>query len=355
MRRSRTPKARGTVAKPKRLFVTGGCGFIGSNFIRYAFTHRSGIEITNFDKMTYAGGGRNLVDIQKHAKYGPRYHFVKGDIADNKAVCAALEKGFDAVINFAAETHVDRSILDAGDFIKTNILGTQVLLEAARQLGVPRYVQISTDEVYGALGPEGYFTEMTPLAPNSPYSASKASADLVARSYFKTFGMPVLITRCSNNFGPYQFPEKLIPLFVTNALADQPLPVYGDGMQVRDWIHVDDHSSAILAVLEKGRPGEVYNIGGGNERANIEITKKILAALGKGESLIKYVTDRPGHDRRYAIDSSKIESELGWKPVREFDEALADTINWYVKNQAWWKRLQSKEYKEYYLKQYGQR
>jgi dTDP-glucose 4,6-dehydratase len=343
------------MAKPKKLFVTGGCGFIGSNFIRYAFANRPGVEITNFDKITYAGGGENLTDIEKSPKYGPRYHFVKGDIADNKAVCAALEKGFDAVINFAAETHVDRSILDAGDFIKTNILGTQVVLEAARQLGIARYIQISTDEVYGALGAEGYFTEMTPLAPNSPYSASKASADLIARSYFKTFDMPVLITRCSNNFGPYQFPEKLIPLFVTNALADEPLPVYGDGMQVRDWIHVDDHSSAILAVLDKGRPGEVYNIGGGNERANIEITKKILAALGKPESLIKYVKDRPGHDRRYAIDSSKIEGELGWKPAREFDEALADTIRWYVANQAWWKRLQSDEYKEYYRKQYGQR
>jgi dTDP-glucose 4,6-dehydratase len=339
----------------KRLFVTGGCGFIGSNFIRYAFTNRPGIEITNFDKLTYAGNAENLIDVEKHADYGRRYHFVKGDIADNKAVCEALEKGHDAVINFAAETHVDRSILNAGEFITTNILGTQVLLEAARQIGIPRYLQISTDEVYGALGATGYFTETTLIAPNSPYSASKAAADLIVRSYFKTFDLPALITRCSNNYGPYQFPEKLIPLFVTNAIAGEPLPVYGDGMQIRDWIYVDDHSSAILAVLEEGRAGEVYNIGGGNERANIEITKKILAILGKPETLIKYVKDRPGHDRRYAIDSSKIQKELGWRPSQQFDKALEYTVKWYVENRTWWERVKSGAYREYYEKQYGAR
>ncbi len=335
----------------KRIFVTGGCGFIGSNFIHYALAERSDIEIRNFDNLTYAGNLENLADVESDA----RYSFVKGDIADRRAVEAALEGGFDAVINFAAETHVDRSILDAGDFIRTNVLGTQVLLEAARSAGMVRFVQISTDEVYGSLGATGLFTEETPLAPNSPYSASKAAADLVARSYFRTFGLPVMVTRCSNNFGPYQFPEKLIPLFVTNALAERKLPLYGDGMNVRDWIYVDDHSSAIMAVLEGGRAGEVYNIGGGNERSNVEITRAILGILGKDESLIEFVRDRPGHDRRYAIDSSKIERELGWRPAHTFDDALEATVRWYVEHEDWWRRVRSGEYMEYYQKQYGER
>lgn len=339
------------MAEHKRLFVTGGCGFIGSNFIRFALANHSDISILNYDKLTYAGNPENLADIEKD----PRYKFVRGDIADHEAVDAALTHEFDAVVNFAAETHVDRSILDAGEFIRTNVLGTQMLLEVARARGTRKFVQISTDEVYGSLGPTGYFTEETPLAPNSPYSASKASADLIARSYFHTFAFPAVVTRCSNNFGPYQFPEKLIPLFVTNALAEESLPLYGDGRNVRDWIYVDDHSSAILAVLDRGRPGEVYNIGGGNERANVDITKLILTTLGKPESLIKYVKDRPGHDRRYAIDSSKTESELGWKPAHSFEEALERTIEWYVANPNWWQRVKSGAYREYYQRQYGNR
>ncbi len=335
----------------KRLFVTGGCGFIGSNFIRYALANRSDVHVLNFDKLTYAGNAENLADIESDE----RYSFVRGDIADRKAVSDALSDDFDAVINFAAETHVDRSILDAGEFITTNVLGTQVLLEVARQTSVSRYVQISTDEVYGSLGSTGYFTEKTPLAPNSPYSASKAAADLIVRSYHHTFGLGVVITRCSNNFGPYQFPEKLIPLFVTNALADEKLPLYGDGLNVRDWIYVDDHSSAILAALERGTVGEVYNIGGGNERSNVEITRAILAALGKDGSLIHFVKDRPGHDRRYAIDSQKARRDLGWKPLHSFGDALEATVRWYVDNPTWWQRVKSGEYRDYYQKQYGSR
>ena len=335
----------------KRLFVTGGCGFIGSNFIRFALAARPDVEITNFDKLTYAGNPENLSDVESN----PRYRFVKGDIADRDAVRAALTSDFDAVVNFAAETHVDRSILDASEFIATNVLGAQVLFETARNLGTGKFIEISTDEVYGALGPTGYFTEETPLAPNSPYSASKASADLIARSYFHTFGLPAVVTRCSNNFGPYQFPEKLIPLFVTNALAGEKLPLYGDGLNVRDWVYVDDHSSAILAVLDKGRAGEVYNIGGGNERTNKEITFSILKILGKPESLVEYVKDRPGHDRRYAVDSSKIRRELGWAPARSFDDALEATVKWYVEHRTWWQRVKSGAYREYYRKQYGSR
>ncbi len=339
------------MSEHRKIFVTGGCGFIGSNFIHYVLAQRPDVEIVNFDKLTYAGNLENLADVEKDA----RYSFVKGDIADRAAVEAALTAGFDAVMNFAAETHVDRSILDAGDFVRSNVLGTQVLLEVARARGVKRFVQISTDEVYGSLGPTGYFTEETPLAPNSPYSASKAAGDLIGRSYFHTFGFPVIVTRCSNNFGPYQFPEKLIPLFVTNALADENLPLYGDGMNVRDWIYVDDHSSAILAVLEKGEPGQVYNIGGGNERANVDITKMILSILGKPESLITFVKDRPGHDRRYAIDSAKVENALGWAPEHSFEEALERTVKWYVDNPTWWQHVKSGEYMEYYRKQYGER
>ena len=339
------------MASTKLLFVTGGCGFIGSNFVRFVLSKRREYSILNFDKLTYAGNLENLADLAGD----PRYKFVRGDIADRGDVADALGEGAYAVINFAAETHVDRSILDAGEFIKTNVLGTQVLLEAARAKGVGKFIQISTDEVYGSLGPTGYFTETTPLSPNSPYSASKASADLLGWSYFHTFGTPVVVTRCSNNFGPNQFPEKLIPLFVTNALAGEQLPLYGDGMNVRDWIYVDDHSSAILAVLERGAAGDVYNIGGGNERANLDITRYILKTLGKSESLVRFVKDRPGHDRRYAIDSSKIRRQLGWQPEHSFEEALERTVKWYVENPGWWQRVKSGEYREYYKKQYGDR
>ncbi len=287
----------------KKILVTGGAGFIGSNFIRYMLNKYEDYKIINLDLLTYAGNLENLKDVEDN----PNYEFIKGDIADRGLVNALFEKyNFDYVINFAAESHVDRSIEDPGIFVKTNIMGTQVLLDAAKKYGVEKYLQVSTDEVYGALGPTGMFTEKTPLAPNSPYSASKASADLLVRAYYKTFGLPVNITRCSNNYGPYQFPEKLIPLMIANALEDKNLPVYGDGLQVRDWLHVKDHCSAIDTVLHKGKIGEVYNVGGNNEKKNIEIVKLILEKLGKPESLIKYVKDRPGHDRRYAIDNTKI-------------------------------------------------
>ena len=285
----------------KRMLVTGGCGFIGSNFVKYILAKNPNYEVVNYDALTYAGNLENLADIESH----PRYRFVKGDICDEAAVDKAMADA-DVVVNFAAESHVDRSIMDPGIFVRVNVLGTQILLSAAKKRNVSRYVQISTDEVYGSLGATGLFTEETPLAPNSPYSASKTAADLFVRAYFHTFKFPGIITRCSNNYGPYQFPEKLIPLFISNAMADKPLPLYGDGMNVRDWIYVEDHCSAIEAVVERGRPGEVYNIGGNNELANVAITKEILKQLGKPESLIQFVKDRPGHDRRYAIDSSKI-------------------------------------------------
>ncbi|MCL6635156.1 MAG: dTDP-glucose 4,6-dehydratase [Peptococcaceae bacterium] len=333
-----------------KLLVTGGAGFIGSNFIRLILAE-SNWEIVNLDKLTYAGNLENLADV----KDDPRYSFVRGDIADAKLVDEIFKQHkFNAVINFAAESHVDRSIHDAAPFIATNITGTQVLLDASRRHGVEKYVQVSTDEVYGSLEDgEGFFTEDTPLAPNSPYSASKASADLLCRAYHKTYNMPVVITRCSNNFGPYQFPEKLIPLVITNALEDKPVPVYGDGLNVRDWIHVLDHCRGLRLAIEKGAPGEVYNIGGGAQLPNIGLVKKILGLVGKPESLITFVKDRPGHDRRYAINPQKIRSELGWELSFNFDEALADTVNWYMQNKPWWKRVKSGEYQEYYQRWYG--
>jgi dTDP-glucose 4,6-dehydratase len=331
------------------LLVTGGCGFIGSNFIHYVLHEASDVSIINLDALTYAGNLANLADLAGN----PRYRFVHADITNREEVRLALQGGVDGMINFAAESHVDRSIHDSGPFVRTNIIGTQNLLDAAREFGVKRFLQVSTDEVYGSLGPTGAFTEETPLAPNSPYAASKASADLLVRSYVHTFNMPALITRCSNNYGPYQFPEKLIPLFISNLLRDEPVPVYGDGLNVRDWIHVRDHCSAIYQVWLKGKVGEVYNIGGRCERTNLDLTHTLLAAVGKGKSLIRYVPDRPGHDRRYAIDCAKIEREIGWKPIISFEDGLADTVKWYRANQDWIESIRTGQYLTYYEKQYG--
>jgi dTDP-glucose 4,6-dehydratase len=332
----------------KHLLVTGGCGFIGSNYIRQVLSEKIH-RVTNFDKLTYAGNLENLRDVADN----PNYRFVKGDIANREDVEKVFSEKIDYVVNFAAESHVDRSILDPDAFMTTNIIGTYRLLEAARKAGVERFLQVSTDEVYGSLGATGEFREDTPLAPNSPYSASKASADMIALSYFRTFGMPVTITRCSNNYGPYQFPEKLIPLLVTNALADKELPVYGDGLNVRDWVHVADHCRGIELALRKGVPGNVYNIGADNERTNIEIVKGVLKALGKPESLITYVIDRPGHDRRYAIDATKAKRELGFAAAVPFEAGIAETVDWYVENREWWERIKTGAYREYYDKQYN--
>ena len=336
----------------KHILITGGCGFIGSNFVRYQLAAYPDISVTNLDKLTYAGNLENLKEFESHLGYT----FVKGDITDADFVNSLFNSNdFDAVVNFAAESHVDRSILDSSPFIHTNIVGTQVLLDAARNRNIERYLQVSTDEVYGSLGAEGLFTETTPIAPNSPYSASKASADLLVRSYVKTFDFPAIITRCSNNYGPYQFPEKLIPLFISNAQEDKSLPIYGKGTNVRDWIHVVDHCRGIDAALRKGKPGQVYNFGGNAEMQNIEITKLLLTILNKPESLIKYVTDRPGHDLRYAIDCSKAEAELGWKPETEFDTGLKETVQWYLDHPEWVNRIRSGQYMKYYDQQYGNR
>ncbi|MGZ7160708.1 MAG: dTDP-glucose 4,6-dehydratase [Methanobacterium sp.] len=333
-----------------KILVTGGAGFIGSNFVRYMLQKYDDYEITNLDALTYCGNLENLRGIEDNSNYT----FINGDITD-KELIFKITSDMDYIINFAAETHVDRSIEDPEIFIKSNVLGTQVLLEAAKKYNIKKYLQISTDEVYGSLGETGYFSEDTPLAPNSPYSASKASADLMVRAYNQTFNLPVNITRCSNNYGPYQFPEKLIPLMISNAMEDKPLPVYGDGKNVRDWLHVHDHCSAIDVVLHNGKVGEIYNVGGNNEKTNIEIVKLILKNLGKDESLIKYVKDRPGHDRRYAIDSTKIQKELKWKPEYTFENGLSETIKWYLDNRSWWERIKSGEYIEYYQKMYGNR
>ncbi len=332
------------------MLVTGGAGFIGSNFIRLFLDSHKEIDLINLDKLTYAGNLESLRDVESNL----HYHFYRGDISDASLVGRLFhEWHFDAVVNFAAESHVDRSILGPQVFVDTNVRGTMTLLEAAREFGVDRFLQISTDEVYGSLGPSGKFKETTPISPNSPYSASKASADLLAKAWDKTFGLPTLITRCSNNYGPYQFPEKFIPLMIVNAMQDKVVPIYGDGMNVRDWIFVEDHCRAIETVLFNGKVGEVYNIGGSNEVHNIDMAKMILARLGKPESLLKYVTDRPGHDRRYAMDSSKIEVELGWKPCRSFEEGMAETMKWYLQNEKWWGRIISGEYQNYYRQQYG--
>lgn len=334
-----------------KLLVTGGAGFIGSNFILYMLQQHPDYEIINVDALTYAGNLENLKSIEQN----PKHTFVKADITDAKTIEQLMQQDIDVVVNFAAESHVDRSILEPEVFIKTNVLGTQVLLDATKKYNVSKFVQVSTDEVYGSLGTTGLFTEETPLAPNSPYSASKAGGDLLVRAYHETFGLPVNITRCSNNYGPYQFPEKLIPLMISHALSDKPLPIYGDGLNVRDWLYVEDHCSAIDLVIHQGRNGEVYNIGGNNERTNIHIVETILAELGKPKSLITYVQDRPGHDRRYGIDPTKTMQELGWKPKHSFETGIKETIHWYLKNKDWWTRIQSGAYQEYYTQQYGGR
>ncbi len=337
-----------------KILVTGGCGFIGSNFIRYMLKTYPNYSLINIDKLTYAGNLENLSDIS----HSPRYHFIQGDISDPVRMGEIVEKGIDAIVNFAAESHVDRSIEDPSAFIKTNIFGTFVLLEAIRKLFPQqkiRFLHISTDEVYGSLGETGAFTEETPPAPNSPYSASKTAADMLIRSYFKTYGLPVLITRCSNNYGPYQFPEKLIPLMISNAIEDKELPIYGDGMHVRDWIYVEDHCRALDVVLHHGKEGEIYNIGGQSERPNLVVAQTILDWLGKPYSLIRHVTDRPGHDRRYAIDFSKIKRELGWKPTVSFEEGIRLTIEWYQTHQEWWRKIKNREYLTYYDRMYKNR
>jgi len=335
----------------KNILVTGGAGFIGSNFIKYLINNFS-YNVVNFDKLTYAGNLENLTDIE----FNDKYKFVKGDICEKSEVEKAIkENEIDTIVNFAAESHVDRSILGAKEFINTNVGGTLVLLELLKDLKLEKYLQVSTDEVYGSL-PEDkkeiLFTENTPITTNSPYSASKASADLLCNAFLHTFDLPILITRCSNNYGPYQFPEKLIPLMIAKALEGEQLPVYGDGKNIRDWLYVDDHCSAILAVLDKGNIGEVYNVGGNNEWYNIDIVKLILKSLNISEESIKYVKDRPGHDRRYAIDSSKIMNELGWKPEYTFEEGIEKTIKWYKDNSDWWKKVMSGEYLKYYDQNY---
>ncbi len=335
-----------------KLLVTGGAGFIGSNFVRYMVNKYPNYQIVNLDLLTYAGNLENLKDIEN----APNYKFVRGDIADREFINGLFQKEkFDYVLNFAAESHVDRSITDPGIFVQTNIQGTLALLDAAKTFAVTKYLQVSTDEVYGTLGETGYFTEETPLAANSPYSASKAGADLLVRAYHETFGLPVNITRCSNNYGPFHFPEKLIPLMIINALNDKELPIYGDGLNIRDWLHVEDHCQAIDLVLHNGRNGEVYNVGGNNERTNIEIVKTILTQLNKPESLMKFVKDRPGHDRRYAIDATKLRTELGWSPKYNFETGIKQTIDWYLTNQEWWGNIISGEYQDYVKSQYGDR
>jgi dTDP-glucose 4,6-dehydratase len=329
-----------------RLLVTGGCGFIGSAFVRLALGR--GAEVVNLDKLTYAGNPANVADVAGD----PRYSFVHADIADSEAVAAAVD-GVDAIVNFAAESHVDRSILDPADFISTDVVGTAVLLDAARRAGVGRFVQVSTDEVYGSIA-SGAFRESDPISPSSPYSASKAGGDLQVLAWHRTFGLDAVITRGSNTFGPRQYPEKLIPLFVTNALDGESLPVYGDGMQVRDWIYVDDHCTGIWTAMESGAAGEVYNVGGGNEEPNLEITRRVLELTGRDDSLIRHVADRPGHDRRYALDTARLRG-LGWEPRSSFEEAMAATVEWYREHRGWWEPIKSGEYRRYYEEQYGAR
>jgi dTDP-glucose 4,6-dehydratase len=336
----------------RNILVTGGAGFIGSNFINYLLHIRRDVFIVNLDKLTYAGNLENLKSCERNE----RYRFVKGDIINDELVKYIFnEYKITHVINFAAESHVDRSILGSEIFFRTNVLGTNILLENARNFDVKKFIQISTDEVYGSLGSEGQFEETTPLHPNSPYAASKASADLISLAYHRTYNLPVVITRCSNNYGPFQFPEKLIPLMIINALNNEKLPVYGDGLNIRDWIYVEDHSRAVELALEKGKPGEVYNIGANTEMKNIDIVKLILKYLEKPESLIEFVKDRQGHDRRYAINSCRIQNELGWKPAFSFEKALFETIQWYINNKNWWRRIVTGEYKQYYQLQYENR
>jgi dTDP-glucose 4,6-dehydratase len=321
------------------ILVTGGCGFIGSNYVRYLLEADPGVRVVNLDALTYAGSADNLADLAGH----PRYRFVRGDVADRGCVRDVVCAGVSAVVHLAAESHVDRSIRDSGPFVRTNVLGTHALLDAAREFAVPLFLHVSSDEVYGSLGPaELPFTEQSPLAPNSPYAASKAAADLLVRSYVRTFGLPAVITRCSNNYGPYQLPEKLIPLFVTNLLRGDPVPLYGDGENVRDWVHVRDHCAAIELVRRRGRPGEVYNVGGRCEKSNLELTGALLRLLGRPRSLVRFVADRPGHDRRYAIDCAKIRAELGWRPAVPFEEGLRETVAWYEQHGEWVARARAR-------------
>lgn len=332
-----------------KILITGGAGFIGSNFIHYIHNKYPTYEIVNVDFLTYAGNLENLKSVEDSS----RYAFIHGDISDCDSMKPVFTNHtFDRVINFAAESHVDRSISQPDCFVKANVVGTQTLLDLAKEYQVPKFIQVSTDEVYGSLGKSGYFTEETPLAPNSPYSASKAASDLLVYSYYKTYEMDVNITRCSNNYGPYQFPEKLIPLMITNVLEEKKLPVYGDGKNIRDWLHVKDHCSAIDLVMHQGVAGEIYNIGGNNERENLELIQKIVCTLEASSDLIEYIEDRPGHDRRYAIDAHKISTELGWKPVYTFDVGLEETIDWYLSNKEWWKRIKSGDYTTYYQNHY---
>lgn len=333
----------------QKILITGGAGFIGSNFIRYILKKYPNYKIINLDLLTYAGNLENLRDIEN----SKNYKFIKGDIADKELV-NDLMKDADIIVNFAAESHVDRSILDSSNFIRTNIVGTHNLLEAAKEKGLKRFHHISTDEVFGHLGPDDpAFNENTPYAPRSPYSASKASSDHLVRAYFHTFGLPITISNCSNNFGPFHFPEKLIPLAITNLIENKKIPVYGDGLQVRDWLFVEDHCEAIDLIIQKGKIGETYCIGGNSEKTNIEIVKKILELLNKGSEMIEYVKDRPGHDRRYAIDFSKIKSELGWQPRTNFEEGMKKTVEWYKENKDWWRNIKNGNYLDYYNKQYG--
>lgn len=337
-----------------KILVTGGCGFIGSNFIRHLLKTYPDYSVINVDKLTYAGNLENLSDLSP----SPRYHFLRGDIADASQMEELVSKGVDAVVNFAAESHVDRSIEDPTAFMKTNVFGTFVLLETLRKVFPKQrilFLHVSTDEVYGSLGESGAFTEETPLAPNSPYAASKTAADMMVRAYYQTYGLPAVITRCSNNYGPYQFPEKLIPLMISNAMEDKELPIYGDGLNIRDWIHVEDHCRGLDVVLHRGRKGEVYNIGGRSEKTNLSVAQAILDHLGKPHSLLRFVADRPGHDRRYAMDFSKIEKELGWSPWVTFEEGIRRTVEWYQTYRQWWKKIKTGEYLDYYKRMYDQR
>lgn len=334
----------------KNILVAGGAGFIGANFVHYLLANYPGYQVVVYDKLTYAGNLNNLLDANEN----PNYKFVRGDIADRATVSQVVQASqIDTIVNFAAETHVDRSILTPDAFVRTNLNGTYTLLDVAREFGLERYVQVSTDEVYGSI-PEGEFKETDPLQPNSPYSASKAGGDLMVRAYYETYGLNASITRGSNTYGPYQYPEKVLPLFITNALEDKPLPLYGDGKQVRDWLYVRDHAAGIATVMHKGLPGEAYNIGGGNERQNIDVTRQVLALLGKPETLITPVRDRAGHDRRYALNCAKAHA-LGWQPQTDFEAGLAETVEWYRRNAWWWQQIKSGEFREYYERQYGDR
>ncbi len=333
-----------------KVLVTGGCGFIGSNFIRYLLRRGNGYRVINLDALTYAGNLATLADVHSD----PRYTFVQGDICDRGVVDEALASGADAIVHFAAESHVDRSILGPADCIRTNVLGTQVLLEASRKRHVARFIHVSTDEVYGSLGPDGQFSEESPLAPNSPYAASKAAADLLVRAYLQTYGIPAIITRASNNYGPYQFPEKMIPLFITNGLEGRELPLYGDGQHVREWLFVEEHCEALERVLQAGRVGEIYNIGGGQECTNLDLARLIVRAVGVSEEAIRFVKDRPAHDRRYALSGAKMAAELHWRPRVPLAEGLARTVGWYREHPSWWQPLKGARFQAYYRKQYGE-